>query len=74
MWIRNDRKTIKFSDERCVICEGVEIADMPGLQYCNLLSGVFQAVLGLRGFKGTTYQETCRALGDPECMWTTKSE
>ncbi|TFG10883.1 hypothetical protein EU538_00310 [Candidatus Thorarchaeota archaeon] len=69
-WVSDDRRTIKFSDDNCPICEGVEITDMPGLQYCNLISGVFQAVLDLRGFQGEAYQESCKALGDSTCTWT----
>ena len=72
--IGDDGKTIKFTDDNCPICEGVEITDMPGLQYCNLVSGVFQAVLDLRGFRGETYQESCRALGDDTCTWVIRAE
>ncbi|TXT57670.1 MAG: hypothetical protein BAJATHORv1_10373 [Candidatus Thorarchaeota archaeon] len=72
VWISDDEMTIKFSDDDCAICEGVVINDMPGLQYCNLVSGVFQAVLTLRGFKGDAYQESCSALGDETCTWTIK--
>ncbi|RDE16920.1 MAG: hypothetical protein C4K49_04025 [Candidatus Thorarchaeota archaeon] len=71
-WISGDRRTIKFTDEKCPLCEGVEIKDMPGLQYCNLVSGVFQAVLTLRGFNGDAYQESCRAVGDASCTWAIK--
>lgn len=73
VWVSSDRKTLKFTDAKCPICEGVQITDMPGLQYCNLISGVFQAVLDLRGFKGETYQESCRAVGDDVCTWVIKS-
>ncbi len=72
VWVSDDRTTLKFTDADCPICEGVVITDMPGLQYCNLISGVFQAVLDLRGFTGQTYQESCKALGDKECVWTIK--
>jgi hypothetical protein len=70
IWISDDKRTVKFIDVDCPICEGVQITDMPGLQYCNLVSGVFNAVLALRGFKGDSYQESCKALGDAECRWT----
>ena len=68
--VSGDERMIKFTDAECVICEGVHITDMPGLQYCNLISGVFDAVLNLRGFSAETYQESCRALGDEVCTWT----
>ncbi len=73
VWVSEDKTTIKFTDDDCPICEGVVITDMPGLQYCNLISGVFQAVLDLRGFKGQAYQESCKALGDDSCVWTIKN-
>lgn len=70
VWMSDDKRVIKFTDKKCPICEGVQIKDMPGLQYCNLVSGVFQAVLDLRGFKGEAFQESCRAVGDEHCTWT----
>ncbi|MHA1215870.1 MAG: hypothetical protein ACTSPX_00910 [Candidatus Thorarchaeota archaeon] len=70
VWVSDDGRVVKFTDDHCVLCEGVEIRDMPGLQYCNLVSGVFQAVMDLRGFNAEAYQESCRALGDSTCTWT----
>ena len=70
--ISDDKKTIKFTDDKCPICQGVVINDMPGLQYCVLISGVFDAVMKLRGFSADSYQESCRALGDETCTWTLK--
>jgi len=70
VWISDDERTIKYTDANCPICEGVEITDMPGLQYCNLVSGVFDAVMKLRGFEAESFQESCKALGDNVCTWT----
>jgi predicted hydrocarbon binding protein len=70
IWLSDDKRSVKFSDDDCPLCEGVHITDMPGLQYCNLVSGVFQAVLDLRGFNGEAYQESCKAVGDGTCTWT----
>ncbi len=72
VWMSDDKRTIKFSDDHCRLCEGVEITEMPGLQYCNLISGVFKAVMDLRGFEADAFQESCHALGDPTCTWTLK--
>ncbi len=68
--VSGDERTIKFTDDKCIICDGVHITDMPGLQYCNIISGVFDAVLSLRGFKAHSFQESCRAVGDATCTWT----
>ncbi|MHA1769049.1 MAG: hypothetical protein ACTSV3_04270 [Candidatus Thorarchaeota archaeon] len=70
VWISPDKRTIKFTDANCPICEGVLIDDMPGLQYCALVSGVFDAVMKLRGFSAESFQESCRAVGDDVCTWT----
>jgi len=70
IYISDDKKTIKFTDADCPICEGVVISDMPGLQYCALVSGVFNAVMKLRGFTADSFQESCKALGDGACTWT----
>jgi hypothetical protein len=70
VWISEDKKTIKFTDDDCPICSGVVISDMPGLQYCVLVSGVFDAVMRLRGFSADSFQESCRATGDDVCTWT----
>ncbi|MFW9907110.1 MAG: hypothetical protein ACFFEF_00935 [Candidatus Thorarchaeota archaeon] len=70
IWISPDKKTIKFTDDNCPICAGVVITDMPALQYCNIVSGVFDAVMKLRGFSAESYQEACRAIGDDTCTWT----
>ncbi|RDE13458.1 MAG: hypothetical protein C4K48_08095 [Candidatus Thorarchaeota archaeon] len=68
--VSKDKRTIKFTDDICPICEGVSISDMPGLQYCVLVSGVFDAVMKLRGFSAESYQESCKAVGDETCTWT----
>ena len=70
IWVSDDKNTIKFTDADCPICAGVEVTDMPGLQYCNIVSGVFDAVMELRGFKADSFQESCKALGDDACTWT----
>ncbi len=70
IWVSDDKRTLKFTDDNCVICAGVVIDDMPGLQYCNLISGVFDAVMKLRGFNAESYQESCKAVGDSTCTWT----
>lgn len=70
IWVSEDKRTIKFTDADCPICSGVHITDMPGLQYCVIVSGVFDAVMKLRGFQAESFQESCRALGDEVCTWT----
>ena len=70
IWVSEDKRTIKFTDADCPICAGVHITDMPGLQYCVIVSGVFDAVMKLRGFQAESFQESCRALGDEACTWT----
>ncbi|MDF1540462.1 MAG: hypothetical protein P1Q69_16320 [Candidatus Thorarchaeota archaeon] len=70
VWVSPDKRTLKFTDDDCPLCAGVIINDMPGLQYCALISGVFDAVMKLRGFNTESYQESCKAVGDATCTWT----
>ena len=70
IFISEDKITLKNTDDKCPICAGVTISDMPGLQYCNIISGVFDAVMKLRGFQAESYQESCKAVGDSTCTWT----
>jgi predicted hydrocarbon binding protein len=64
-----DRKIV-YVLEDCPICENVRVSDeFRGLKYCNVLSGVFQHVLTLRGFKSECEEVKCKTWGDDTCTW-----
>lgn len=54
----------------CPICENIRMSDeFRGLKYCNIMSGVFQHVLTLRGFNSECEEVQCRTWGDDSCVW-----
>lgn len=63
-------RKIVYIYEECPICENVRMSDeFRGLKYCNILSGVFQHVLTLRGFNSECEEVQCRTWGDDACVW-----
>jgi predicted hydrocarbon binding protein len=66
----NANKKIVYVFDICPICENVRMSDeFRGLKYCNILSGVFQHVLTLRGFNSECEEVKCRTWGDEACVW-----
>lgn len=66
----NAHKKIVYVFEECPICENVRMSDeFRGLKYCNILSGVFQHVLTLRGFNSECEEVKCCTWGDEACVW-----
>lgn len=66
-----EENAIYLEDTHCIMCDGVEL-DSKDFRYCDFLSGVFEAVLDLRGFTGTVREVTCKAIGDEKCTWVMK--
>lgn len=65
-----ENRKIVYIYEECPICENVRMSDeFRGLKYCNILSGVFQHVLTLRGFNSECEEVQCRTWGDDACVW-----
>ena len=68
-----DTNSITISDEKCIFCQGVELPEeMKEVKFCNLVSGVFQSVIDLRGFKGEVDQVESQATGGKTCTWVLK--
>jgi predicted hydrocarbon binding protein len=63
-------KKIVYIFEECPICENIRMSEeFIGLKYCNILSGVFQHVLTLRGFNSECEEVQCRTWGADSCVW-----
>jgi len=63
-------RKIVYEYRDCPICEGVRLSEKYGnLKFCNMLSGVFQHVLALRGFSGECDEVKCRTWGDEACVF-----
>ncbi len=68
-WDANNRKIV-YIFEKCPFCENVSLSeDFHKLKYCNVLSGVFQHVLTLRGFESECEEVKCKTWGDDACVW-----
>ncbi|MFW9985601.1 MAG: hypothetical protein ACFFDJ_03455 [Candidatus Odinarchaeota archaeon] len=65
----SERKIVYIFEE-CPICENIRMSDeFNGLKYCNILSGVFQHVLTLRGFDSECEEVQCKTWGADSCIW-----
>lgn len=63
-------RKIVYIFKDCPICENIRMSDeFRGLKYCNILSGVFQHVLTLRGFSSECEEVQCKTWGADSCIW-----
>lgn len=63
-------KKIVYVFEDCPICQNIRMSDeFQGLKYCNILSGVFEHVLTLRGFNSECEEVQCSTWGADACVW-----
>jgi len=68
-WDPSARKIV-YAFNTCPICENIRMSDeYKGLKYCNILAGVFQHVLTLRGFQSECEEVQCLTWGDESCVW-----
>ena len=65
-----EENKIVYAFNDCPICENIRMsAEFRGLKYCNILSGVFQHVLTLRGFNSECEEVQCKTWGADSCVW-----
>jgi len=65
-----EKRSVIISDTNCAFCEGVELPeDLKEIHYCEIVSGIFEAVLQLRGFQGTVEEISCKTHGAKACTW-----
>ncbi len=68
-------RKIVYVFEDCPICQNIRMSDeFHGLKYCNILSGVFQHVLTLRGFNSICEEVQCRTWGSDSCIWELREQ
>ncbi len=68
-----ESNSIEISDDDCIFCRGVTLPnEYKTIHFCEIVSGVFQAVLDLRGFNGQVTQSESRANGASKCTWVLK--
>ncbi|MFX1575786.1 MAG: hypothetical protein ACFFCF_01295 [Promethearchaeota archaeon] len=63
-------RKIVYIFKDCPICQNIRMSEeFDGLKYCNILSGVFQHVLTLRGFSSECEEVQCKTWGADSCIW-----
>ncbi|MFW9907106.1 MAG: hypothetical protein ACFFEF_00915 [Candidatus Thorarchaeota archaeon] len=63
------RGSIRVSDRNCVWCQEVSLEGMRGFGYCEIFSGIMEAILEFKGVQAKVFQEMSRATGSDLCVW-----
>ena len=66
------RGSIRVSDNKCIFCQEVNLEGMRGFGYCEIFSGILEAILEFKGVDASVFQELSRALGAEECVWNVR--
>ncbi|MFW9918477.1 MAG: hypothetical protein ACFFED_02690 [Candidatus Thorarchaeota archaeon] len=66
------RGSIRVSDRDCVWCQEISLEGMRGFGYCEVFSGIMEAILEFKGVKSKVFQEMSRATGSDECVWNVR--
>jgi hypothetical protein len=66
------RGSIRVSDDKCLFCQEVNLEGMRGFGYCEIFSGILEAILEFKGVDASVFQELSRALGAEECVWNVR--
>ena len=63
------RGSIRVSDRECVWCQEINLEGMRGFGYCEIFSGILQAILDFKGVESKVFQEMSKATGADACVW-----
>ncbi|MHA1576711.1 MAG: hypothetical protein ACTSU3_05060, partial [Candidatus Thorarchaeota archaeon] len=63
------RGSIRIVDNDCVWCQEVNLEGMRGFGYCEIFSGILQAILEFKGVDAKVFQELAKATGSDSCVW-----
>ncbi|MHA1637074.1 MAG: hypothetical protein ACTSUO_05775 [Candidatus Thorarchaeota archaeon] len=63
------RGSIRVSDKECVWCQEVNLEGMRGFGYCEIFSGILEAILEFKGVQAKVFQELSKATGAESCVW-----
>ncbi|NWF96149.1 MAG: hypothetical protein HXY34_08395 [Candidatus Thorarchaeota archaeon] len=66
------RGSIRISDASCIWCQEVHLEGMRGFGYCEVFSGILEAILQFKGVESKVYEEICRASGASSCIWNVR--
>ncbi len=66
------RGSVRISDTSCLWCQDVNLEGMRGFGYCEVFSGILQAILEYKGVEAKVFEETCKATGGASCSWNVR--
>ncbi len=66
------RGSVRVSDKNCIWCQDVNLEGMRGFGYCEIFSGILQAILEFKGVQANVFQEMSRATGADMCTWNVR--
>ena len=65
----SSRGSIRISDKECIWCQEVNLEGMRGFGYCEIFSGILEAILEFKGVQAKVFQELSKATGAESCIW-----
>jgi hypothetical protein len=66
------RGSIRISDKDCIWCQEVSLEGMRGFGYCEIFSGIMEAILEFKGVQAKVFQEMSKATGADMCVWNVR--
>ena len=66
------RGSIRITDKNCVWCQEVSLEGMRGFGYCEIFSGIMEAILEFKSVQAKVFQEMSRATGSDICVWNVR--
>ncbi len=70
--LESARGSVRVSDKSCVWCQDVHLEGMRGFGYCEIFSGILEAILEYKGVQSKVFQEMSRATGSEMCVWNVR--
>jgi predicted hydrocarbon binding protein len=63
------RGSVRIEDKDCIWCQEVNLEGMRGFGYCEIFSGIIEAILEFKDVQAKVFQESSRATGADNCVW-----
>ncbi|UCE09840.1 MAG: hypothetical protein JSW61_12840 [Candidatus Thorarchaeota archaeon] len=63
------RGSVRIADKDCIWCQDVNLEGMRGFGYCEVFSGMIEAILEFKDVQAKVFQEASRATGADNCVW-----
>jgi hypothetical protein len=66
------RGSVRVADKDCIFCQEVNLEGMRGFGYCEVFSGILEALLEFKGVESKVFQEMSKATGADMCVWNVR--